>query len=273
MKMAMNYILPQIMGILNLTKDSFSDGGLWFDTDKAIAQGIAMHRAGAAIVDIGAESTRPGATAIDADTEWQRIEPVLKALKLQIPDCRISIDTQKASVAERAILAGADIINDISAMEYDSEMVGVLAKYPYIEVILMHIQGRPETMQVNPQYTDVVYEVKQYLINRLHYAVSQGISAERIYLDPGIGFGKNLEHNLQLLANLEEYKGYNLLLGASRKSFINRISPSEPDERLGGSLATSYFALKAGAKIIRVHDVKEQLQFLQVFTAINAHRR
>lgn len=268
-----NHELPQIMGILNLTQDSFSDGGLWFEKDKAIAQGIAMHQAGAGIIDIGAESTRPGAKAIDAETEWQRIEPVLRELKRQIPDCRISIDTQKASVAEKAIQAGADIINDISALEYDPDLVKVLARYPHIKVILMHIQGRPENMQDNPQYTDVVAEVKDYLTKRLQYAEAQGINPIRIYLDPGIGFGKNLEHNLLLLANLQEYRGFNLVLGASRKSFINRITPSAADERIGGSLAAAYFALQAGAKIIRVHNVQEHQQFIKVFNAINAYRR
>lgn len=268
-----NTLLPTIMGILNITRDSFSDGGLWYDTDKAVAQGIAMHKAGAGIIDIGAESTRPGAKAIDEHTEWQRIEPVLKELKRQLPHCRFSIDTQKAIVAENAILAGADIINDISAMEYDPQMAAVVAKYPKTEVILMHMQGRPETMQDNPQYTDVVAEVKDYLIKRLQYAESRGIGTQRIYLDPGIGFGKSLEHNLAILANLQQYHGYNLVLGASRKSFIHRIVPSLPDERIGGSLAAICFALDAGAKIIRVHDVPEHRQFIHVYQEIRAHRR
>jgi len=260
--------IPLIMGILNLTADSFSDGGRWLEPELAVSHALQMLNDGAEIIDIGAESTRPGALGISEDEEWGRIEPVLRMLREESPKCRISIDTQKSYVAEQAIRAGANMINDISALEYDPRLAEVMSANPEVELVLMHMQGRPQSMQVNPQYEDVVQEVKQYLISRMQYAISQGISENNIYLDPGIGFGKTPGHNLALLAHLDEYKGYKLLLGASRKSFIGKIINSNPDHRLGGSLATTMQAMLAGVSIIRVHDVFEHHQFIQVAAAI-----
>jgi dihydropteroate synthase len=269
----MNFQLPKIMGILNLTMDSFSDGGHWIEPANAVQHALSMLKDGADIIDLGAESTRPGAAEISEHEEWQRIEPVLNMLKEQNPDCRISIDTQKSYVAQRAIACGVDMINDISALEYDPEMAPLLKDQPGVEVVLMHMQGRPQTMQHNPQYEDVVCDVKQYLLSRLQYAEAQGIALNRVYLDPGIGFGKNLEHNLAILANLDVYKGFKLLLGASRKSFINKLVPSEPGQRLGGSLAAAMWCVFGKAAIIRVHDVREHYQFMQVMAATNQLRR
>lgn len=262
--------IPQIMAVLNLTEDSFSDGGYFLDPMAAVDHAIAMIRAGAQILDIGAESTRPGSSGVPAELEWQRLQPVLMAIKAQAPDILISIDTQKALVAERAIALGADIINDISAMQYDPDMAQVIAAHPAVKVILMHMQGRPETMQINPQYDDVLSEVAGFLQQRADYAISKGIAKERIILDPGIGFGKKLKHNLTLLANLDTLRelGYPLLLGASRKGFIDLISASPANQRVGGSLATTMLACLNRADIIRVHDAQAHRQFLDVFAAI-----
>ncbi len=262
--------IPQIMAVLNLTEDSFSDGGYFLDPMAAVDHAIAMIQAGAQILDIGAESTRHGSSGVPAELEWQRLQPVLMAIKAQAPDILISIDTQKALVAERAIALGADIINDISAMQYDPDMAQVIAAHPAVKVILMHMQGRPETMQINPQYDDVLSEVAGFLQQRADYAISKGIAKARIILDPGIGFGKKLKHNLTLLANLDTLRelGYPLLLGASRKGFIDTISASPANQRVGGSLATTMLACLNRADIIRVHDAQAHRQFLDVFAAI-----
>ena len=218
--------IPQIMGVLNLTEDSFYDGGYYLAPAAAVAHAMAMINTGAQILDIGAESTRPGANGVTAELEWQRIEPVLTELKAKNPKVLISIDTQKAEVAEKAIALGANIINDISALQYDPNMVEVIAANPGVRVILMHMQGRPQHMQINPQYEEVSAEVMDFLQERAEFAISQGVAKERIILDPGIGFGKNLQHNLKLLAELDSLTelGYPVLLGASRKGFIDFIS-------------------------------------------------
>ncbi|MDD3103470.1 MAG: dihydropteroate synthase, partial [Candidatus Cloacimonetes bacterium] len=207
---------------------------------------------------------------VDAKLEWQRIQPVLVRIRDLDPNVRISIDTQKAEVAEQAIALGADIINDISALQYDTDMAGLIAAHPQVKVILMHMQGRPQTMQNHPQYDDVLAEVSAFLQQRAEYAISQGIARENIILDPGIGFGKNLQHNLSLLARLDTLSelGYPILLGASRKSFIDRISTAPANQRIGGSLATTILACLNQADIIRVHDVQIHRQFLDVFSAI-----
>lgn len=264
---------PRIMGILNITDDSFSDGGKCLNPEVAVQHALQMLDAGADIIDIGAESTRPGARSVSATEEWERLHPVISGILDRVPSCYISIDTQKSFVAERAIDLGARMINDVSALEYDPELSILLVERSSIDVVLMHMQGRPETMQINPHYTDVVSEVKQYLIDRLHYAEQQGISAQRIYLDPGIGFGKSLEHNLALLANLDVYHGYQVLLGVSRKSFIGKICDSEPGQRLGGTLAAALMGMLAPVQIIRVHDVYEHFQFAAVLSEINKYRR
>ena len=260
--------LPRIMGILNVTEDSFSDGGQFKDPQLAIKHAIHMLDAGADIIDIGAESTRPGSEPVDPKLEWQSIEPVLVGLLAAVPACKVSIDTRKAYVAERSIACGAVMINDVSALDFDPLMADLLKDHAHVELVLMHMQGSPKNMQVSPNYEDAVSEVKQYLISRLQYAIDKGINPERIYLDPGIGFGKNLQHNLEILAHLEAYNGHKLLLGASRKSFIAKISGSDPSSRLGGSIASTAWALMCNASIIRVHDVFEHKQFMQVFKAI-----
>ncbi|MCB5252565.1 MAG: dihydropteroate synthase [Candidatus Cloacimonadaceae bacterium] len=262
--------IPQIMAVLNLTEDSFSDGGYYLAPSAAVDHAMAMLQAGAQILDIGAESTRPGSREVDAKLEWQRIQPVLVRIRDLDPNVRISIDTQKAEVAEQAIALGADIINDISALQYDTDMAGLIAAHPQVKVILMHMQGRPQTMQNHPQYDDVLAEVSAFLQQRAEYAISQGIARENIILDPGIGFGKNLQHNLSLLARLDTLSelGYPILLGASRKSFIDRISTAPANQRIGGSLATTILACLNQADIIRVHDVQIHRQFLDVFSAI-----
>nr|MDK2850759.1 dihydropteroate synthase [Candidatus Cloacimonadota bacterium] len=260
----------KIMGILNITDDSFSDGGLYLDPNAAIKQAHKLVSEGADILDIGAESTRPGSVSIAPELQWQRLEPVLVSLKEEIPGLCISIDTQSAEVAAKSIELGASIINDISAFRNDPEMVTVLAKHPGVDVVLMHMQGTPKTMQKNPCYQDILQEVHIFFRERVDHALSHGIDANRIILDPGIGFGKNLEHNLKLLANLEYFKnlGCPFLIGASRKSFIDAITPSPENQRIGGSLASTFVACMSGVDIIRVHDVQAHRQFMDVLATI-----
>jgi len=261
---------PRIMGILNLTEDSFSDGGKYLDSQKALMEAQNMIRQGLQILDIGAESTRPGSIGVPADLQWQRISPVLSKIKELFPSIQVSIDTQSVEVAAKAITFGADIINDISALGFDPAMAELIAANPQVSVVLMHMQGTPQTMQLDPQYEDVLLEVSEYLEERANYAISKGIDPKRIIIDPGIGFGKTLEHNLQLLANLKQFKalGFPILLGASRKRFISDIYPSAADQRLGGSLATTLWACQEQIDIIRVHDVKAHRQFMDVLSAI-----
>ena len=262
--------IPRIMGIINLTEDSFSDGGYYLSERSALAHAEKLIQEGAEILDLGAESTRPGSKSIPAHVEWQRIEPVLKALKELHPEVLISIDTQKAKVAELSIACGANIINDISAMRFDPDMPSVLKNAPDVKVILMHMQGNPETMQIAPQYSDVVLEVKEFLKERIEYATKHGIIQDRIIIDPGIGFGKKLEHNLLLIKHMEEFSGLGcqVLLGTSRKRFIDQIYSSDVHHRLGGSLATTMLACLSGVNIIRVHDVQEHAQFLETLYRI-----
>lgn len=269
-----NHDLPLVMGILNVTADSFSDGALYLSPESALLQAKTLLAQGADIIDIGGESTRPGAMPVDALTELNRTIPVIRAIR-EFSDVPISIDTRKAQVAEEAILAGAQIVNDVSALSYDPEIAAVLRKHTQIAVVFMHAQGTPETMQLNPVYQDVCSEVADFMADTISQAASQGIEPNRIILDPGIGFGKLLEHNLQLLANLEVFHSLQLplLLGASRKRFINEIIPSAPLERIGGSLAATMFAMQAGFSIVRVHDVSAQVQFIRVFRAIVKMRK
>ncbi len=266
--------IPLLMGILNVTEDSFSDGSKYLETAKAIEHAKRMIAEGADIIDIGAESTRPGAKPLNPDLELQRLIPILMHLK-EYTKVQISIDTRKSSVAKAAILAGADYINDVSALTFDPEMADVLAQSKNVKLVLMHMQGTPETMQLKPSYQDVLSEIYAFFAERIAFAKSKGIDQERIILDPGIGFGKNLEHNLDLIANLEYFNnlGCQLLLGASRKSFINMISPSAPDERAGGSLAAALYACLHGVNIIRIHDVRLHQQFFQVIKAIGKQER
>ena len=246
-----------IMGILNVTPDSFSDGGKFQTLELAVARGLQMVEEGAGIIDIGGESTRPGAKPVQTLEEIARTVPIIGKLREQ-SDCLISIDTQKAEVARAAVAAGADIINDISALT-DPEMAAVAAETG-AGLVLMHMQGTPETMQKNPRYDDVVSNVWNFLEERMAFAVERGVAPEQIALDPGIGFGKTDEHNLALLRGIPMFGNFGrpVLIGASRKRFIGRITGQEnPAARMAGSLAVAAFSILRGAQILRVHDVKE----------------
>ena len=253
---------PQIMGILNVTPDSFSDGGQFLEPEQALQQAQTMIIDGADIIDIGGESTRPGSQRVSVAEQIQRVLPVIEAIHGMYPDIPISIDTTRAEVAEAAMKAGAGIINDISAGRDDPGLLSVAAK-KICPCILMHMKGAPETMQDNPDYVDVVSEVLNFLLGRAEAAMNAGIRKENIILDPGIGFGKNREHNLQLLANLEQLvaTGYPVLLGASRKRFMGSLSGAEqPRDRVSATCATTALGVAAGVRIFRVHDVLENRQ-------------
>ena len=254
------------MGIVNVTPDSFSDGGLFLDSDAAIAHGHELLAEGADILDIGGESTRPGAEPVDADEEIRRVVPVIEALAAD--GARISIDTTKAAVAQRALAAGATIVNDVAALRFDPELAGVTAEAG-ATCVLMHMLGEPRTMQDDPRYDEVVADVKAFLEERLAYAVAQGIAEEKVWLDPGIGFGKTLEHNLELIARLDEIVaiGRPVVFGASRKSFLGKLTGRQVDERLAGTIATNIIAYENGARIFRVHDVAASVDALQVASA------
>jgi len=261
-----------IMGIINVTPDSFYDGGRRFDADRAIADGIAMVAAGAEILDVGGESTRPGARPVGAEEELARVLPVIAGLRRQV-QVAISVDTYKSAVAQAALDGGADLINDISALRFDPAMASLIAKEK-VPVVLMHMQGRPQTMQEAPHYGDVVREVRDFLAAQLYEAMDAGVPAERIIVDPGIGFGKTLEHNLQILRGLPVLAalGQPVLVGASRKTFIGKILDADPDHRLVGSLAAAVAALLGGANILRVHDVAETAQAARFADAIRFGR-
>jgi len=267
--------IPVLMGILNVTEDSFSDGAQFLDRELALKHTETMIAEGAEIIDIGAESTRPGSLPVSADIQIQRIIPILSYLKAKYPEVSYSVDTQKAAVAEKAIANGATIINDISALRTDPALVELLAAHPQVKIILMHMQGTPYTMQLNPVYQDVLREINVFFQERIDFCIAQGILRENIILDPGIGFGKNLQHNLAILANLRIFKefGLPLVVGASRKSFIDKISPSSPSQRPGGCLAAALVSAFADINILRVHDVLLHKQFFEVLTAIAKAKR
>ena len=254
------------MGIVNVTPDSFSDGGLFLDPGVAIAHGHALVRAGAQIIDIGGESTRPGAQPVARDDELRRVLPVIEAFADS--GTRISIDTTKADVARRALDAGATVVNDISAFRFDPEMAAVTADAG-ATCVLMHMLGEPRTMQDDPRYDEVVSDVKAFLEERLTYATSQGIPEDNIWLDPGIGFGKTLEHNLELIERLDEIVaiGRPVVFGASRKSFLGKLTGRQVDERLAGTIAANIIAYERGAHVFRVHDVAPTVDALTVAAA------
>jgi dihydropteroate synthase len=257
-----------VMGIVNVTPDSFSDGGKFFDPSRAVAHGERMARDGADIVDIGGESTRPGARPVAADEEARRVLPVIRALRARI-SIPISIDTIKSEVARAALGEGADVINDISALGFDPAMAPLAAKEK-VPVVLMHMQGTPRTMQQNPFYENVVEEVKEFLGRRVELALEAGVDAEKILVDPGIGFGKNIEHNLALVRGLGALAalGRPILVGTSRKTFIGKLLDAAPEDRLEGSLAAAVAAVLAGANMIRVHDVKEAARAVRIADAL-----
>jgi dihydropteroate synthase len=258
---------PRLMGVVNVTPDSFSDGGLYLDPSAAIAHGEALAEAGAAILDVGGESTRPGAEPVEEGEELRRVLPVISGLAGA--GAEISVDTSKAAVAVAALDAGATIVNDVTALRGDPEMAPLCAER-HATVVLMHMLGEPRTMQRDPIYDDVVEDVKAFLLVRLEAAVAAGIAEERIWLDPGIGFGKTAEHNLELLRRLSELTelGRPLVIGTSRKSFIGRLDGSAADERLGGTIASSVLAAAEGAEILRVHDVAEVAQAMALASAV-----
>jgi len=256
----------KLMGVVNVTPDSFSDGGLFLDPDMAIGHGRELVEQGAEILDVGGESTRPGAAEVSAEEETARVVPVVAGLA---GTATVSIDTSKAAVAAAALDAGASIVNDVTALRGDPE-IGALCAERDAGLVLMHMQGDPRTMQADPHYDDVVDDVKAFLAERLDVAVAAGVAEERVWLDPGIGFGKTLEHNLELLRRLGELRdlGRPLVVGTSRKSFIGKVDGSGVDERLGGTIASSVLALAEGADVLRVHDVAEIDQAARVATAI-----
>jgi dihydropteroate synthase len=260
----------RLMGVVNVTPDSFSDGGRFLDAPAAVAHGRQLLGEGADILDIGGESTRPGAQPVSARDEIERVGPVIEALAGAAESAQISIDTSKLEVAEVALAAGASIVNDVTAFRADPRMAGLVADSG-ADCCLMHMLGEPRTMQRDPRYEDVVDEVKAFLEQRLEFAVGEGISEQRVMLDPGIGFGKTVEHNLELLRRLEELTtlGRPLVIGTSRKSFLGRLAPGRPeaDDRLPGTIATNVLAYERGASVFRVHDVAAVRDALAVTAA------
>lgn len=261
---------PLVMGVLNVTPDSFSDGGRWLDSAAAIAHGRALLEAGADIIDVGGESTRPGAAPLPSGEEIRRVEPVVRALAKS--GAVLSIDTRHAAVMEAALDAGARIVNDVSALRHDTESLALVARRR-APVVLMHMRGEPRTMQRSPVYDSALVEVLQFLEARVGVCTAAGIPRESIAIDPGIGFGKLVQHNLELLAGVGAFHalGHAVVLGVSRKSTIARLSRGEPPEaRLPGSLAAALFAVQQGVQILRVHDVAETRQALAIWRAIAA---
>jgi dihydropteroate synthase len=253
------------MGVLNVTPDSFSDGGLYLDVDAAVDHGLKMLEQGATIVDVGGESTRPGAEPVAAGEEIERVVPVVERLRT----APVSIDTRKSEVAEAAIQAGARIVNDVSAFRHAPEMAALVASAG-AGCCLMHMRGDdPRTMQDEPVYDDVVSDVKAFLEERLAFAVAEGVQEEKVWLDPGIGFGKTVDHNLELLRRLDEIVaiGRPVVVGTSRKSFLGKITGREPADRVAGTIATNVIAYERGASVFRVHDVRETKDALAVATA------
>jgi dihydropteroate synthase len=265
--------MPLVMGIVNVTPDSFSDGGVHFDHAKAVHAALQMEEDGAAVIDVGGESSRPGSEPVDEQTELERVLPVIAQIRAR-SDVPLSIDTTKAGVAEAAINAGADVINDISALRFDPAMRPLAARTG-VPVVLMHMRGDPKTMQEDIHFDDVVSEVARELAQRRDAAIAAGIDSEQIVVDPGIGFGKTGEHNLQILAKANELTSIApLLIGASRKAFIGRLTGrSAGAGRAAGSLATIVAAYEAGAAIVRVHDVRETVDALKVWRAIEGASR
>jgi dihydropteroate synthase len=258
---------PVIMGVVNVTPDSFSDGGLFLDVDNAVAHGERLVEEGADILDLGGESTRPGAEPVPEGEELRRVVPVVE--RLAGSPARLSIDTTKVAVARAGLEAGATIVNDVSAFRFEPELVGVVAAAG-ADCVLMHMLGEPRTMQDDPRYDDVVADVKAFLEERLRFAVAEGIPEERVWIDPGIGFGKTVEHNLELLRRLGEIAaiGRPVVVGTSRKGFLGKLTGGRPEsERLAGTIATNVLALERGAAVFRVHDVAQVKDALDVAAA------
>ncbi len=260
--------MPKVMGILNVTPDSFSDGGRYSKLDAAIAQAEKMVSQGASFIDIGGESTRPGAADVDLDEETRRVLPVIEALCKRNLQAVISVDTSKPKLMQRAVEAGAGLINDVCALTAPTA-IDVVAGLQ-VPVCLMHMQGQPRTMQTEPQYENVVSEVSRYLSDRVDACEQAGISRERLLIDPGFGFGKTVEHNMSLLKHLPDFTdmGLPVLVGLSRKSMMASILDKAVDDRLSGSIAAACFALMGGAAIIRAHDVDESMDAIRMYAAM-----
>ena len=267
----MQFEVPIVMGVVNVTPDSFSDGGQFLDPDAAIAHGIELASQGAAVLDIGGESTRPGADPVSEEEELRRVVPVVEGLAGR-GGWEVSVDTAKRAVAEGALDAGAAIVNDVTAFRADSGMAELVAQRG-AGCCLMHMLGEPRTMQDAPRYDDVVSEVKGFLEERLAFAVDAGVAEEKVWLDPGIGFGKSVEHNLELLRRLDELVaiGRPIVVGTSRKSFLGKLAGGRPESgRLPGTIATNVLALERGASVFRVHDVAAVADALTVTAAVLA---
>jgi dihydropteroate synthase len=258
----------RIMGVVNVTPDSFSDGGRYLDAAAAIAHGLELELEGAAILDIGGESTRPGAEPVDEQEELRRVLPVIEGLVAAGTRAQISIDTAKSAVAARALEAGATYVNDVTGFRGDPRIADVIAQAG-ADCCVMHMLGDPRTMQDDPRYDDVVNDIRAFLEERLAFAVSRGIGRERVMLDPGVGFGKTLAHNLELLRRLDELVaiGQPLVIGTSRKSFLGKITGRDPDHRVAGTVATNVLAYERGARVFRVHDVAPVYDALSVTAA------
>ncbi|MEC6797523.1 dihydropteroate synthase [Photobacterium sp. S4TG1] len=263
---------PQVMGIVNITPDSFSDGGKYYQLDQALRHVESMLEAGTAIIDIGGESTRPGAADVNVDNELARVIPVIEAIRQRF-DCWISIDTSKAQVMTEAVNAGADLINDVRALQD----IGALeaAANANVPICLMHMQGQPRTMQSDPNYDDLITDVNQFLIERVQACELHGITRQQLILDPGFGFGKTVAHNYQLLAQLEQFHQFRLplLAGMSRKSMISKLLNKPPVECVAGSLACATIAAMKGAQIIRVHDVQETIDVIKICNIVTNYSK
>ncbi|WP_038057280.1 dihydropteroate synthase [Thermodesulfobacterium hydrogeniphilum] len=258
--------IPYFVGILNVTPDSFSDGGRYFNLKNAILRAKELLEEGADIIDVGGESTRPFSNSVSEEEELQRVIPVIKAIKEEFPSAIISVDTYKSKVAAEALKVGADIVNDISALRFDKNMLNVIKDYN-CPVIIMHMQGTPKTMQINPVYDNVIEDIKKFFKNRIEFLVEQGISFEKIIIDPGIGFGKTFEHNIEILKNLESFYELNrpVLIGHSRKSFIGKIINKPPQQREGGTIGVSIFTYLKKVHFLRVHKVDFNKDAIKVF--------
>ncbi len=253
------------MGIVNVTPDSFSDGGKYFSLESSFKHSIKLLHEGADILDIGGESSRPGARPISVEDELGRILPLIKKIYSDFPQAVVSIDTTKSQVAEAAIKAGAKIVNDISGLNNDNDMANIVSKYG-VPVVIMHMKGNPATMQDNPEYDDVLNEIKYFFKQRIKYATKSGIKKEQIILDPGIGFGKTVEDNFKLINHLEKFCEFGLpvLIGPSRKSFIGAVLNEDPHNRLEGTLAAVAAGILRGAQIVRVHDVDQVRKVVKI---------
>lgn len=259
-----------IMGVLNITPDSFSDGGKYFSKNAAIKHALKLINEGSDIIDVGGESTRPGASPLTIEEEITRVIPVIKEIRKLSKNILISIDTYKSEVAKEAVKYGANIINDISGLVMDDRMVHIAAELD-VPVIIMHLKGTPMDMQVNPTYENLISEITEFLRTQIQYALKNGVKKHNIIIDPGIGFGKTIEHNFKIIANLEKFKkiGFPILIGPSRKSFIGNLLKLPPDKRLEGTAASIAIGIVNGARIVRVHDVLEMKRVSSIADKVN----